>query len=188
MDLTAKQISDVIRENPRAMLVFYSQVYPFLVRFLQNKINNQEDREELIQDIILAILDSLPQFKAQAKFKTWVYTIAKHELIDYYRKKKIKNILFSHFPFLEKLADMALGPELALEEKQAKQKIFETLKNLSEGYAQILRLRYIEGLSVQQIADKLDISYKAAESRLGRARLAFQKEFVFTTANLSKDS
>jgi RNA polymerase sigma factor (sigma-70 family) len=49
------------------------------------------------------------------------------------------------------------------------------LNSLSEGYRQVLRLKYIEGLSVAQIATRLDLSLKAVESRLSRARLAFRE-------------
>ena len=64
-----------------------------------------------------------------------------------------------------------------MQEKETKKKIWQTLKKLSEGYSQILRLKYIEDLSMKQIAVKIGISVKAVESRLSRARLAFQKAY-----------
>ena len=178
MKFTKTQIISLISEDPRATLEFYNTAKPYLETIFHGKIDNTKDKEEIIQDTIISILDSLPRFKFQSSFKTWAYSIARHELIDYYRKKKIKSILFSHFPFLEYLVDKALGPQLKLEEKEAKHKIFNTFKNISEGYSQILRLRYVEGLSVSQIANKLNITYKAAESKLSRARLAFQQEYT----------
>ena len=81
-------------------------------------------------------------------------------------------------PFLEKLVSQALGPELAYQELETKTKILATLKRLSEGYAQILRLKYVEGLSMRQIANQLNLTVKAVESKLTRARLAFQKIYV----------
>ena len=178
MNLEKIQISKLVKQNPRELLKFYRTVNPLLTKYFAKKIKNAQDRQEIIQDTILSILDALPAFKQNSKFSTYIYSIARHELIDYYRRKKIKTILFSHFPFLKTLASKALGPQLSLEEKEKKQQIYRCLKNLSEGYSTILRLRYIEGLSVKKISKKLSITYKAAESRLSRARLAFQKEFV----------
>ncbi len=178
MDINDRDISLIIREDPRALLKLYRQVVPELKRFFLLKVADENDREELVQDTILSIVDSLPQFKRQSQFSTWCLSIAKHELVDYYRRKKIKAILFSRLPFLQEIVDKALGPQLALEEKEAKGKIFKTLHNLTEGYSEILRLRYIEGLSVSAIAKELNLTYKAAESKLSRARLAFQAEFV----------
>lgn len=177
MNFIKTQITSLINENPRSILEFYNKVQPYLEKYFKNKIDNKRDREEVIQDTIISILDSLPGYKFQSKFTTWIYSIARHELIDYYRRKKIKHILFSTFPFLENIIDKALGPQFALEEKEAKHKIYNTFKNLTEGYSQILRLRYLEGLTVSQISEKLNITYKAAESKLSRARLAFQKEY-----------
>ncbi len=185
-NLTITEIRDIINEHPRAILDLYRQLTPYLQHWFSQKVNDEKDGEELVQDTILSVLDSLPRYKHESSFSTWVVSIAKHELVDYYRRRKIKTILFSAFPFLEELADMALGPQLALEEKEAKDKILQTFKKLSEGNELVLRLRYMEGLSVNEIAHKLGISYKAAESKLSRARLAFSKAYVFNRSNLQE--
>jgi len=114
-------------------------------------------------------------FKSNCCLYTWLCSIARHEIADFYRRKRIKKIVFSKFPFLEKLVSEALGPELAYQELETKRKILKTFKNLSEGYSQILRLKYIEELSMKQIAEKFGETVKAVESRLFRARMAFQK-------------
>ena len=181
MQLSKKLIYQVIAEEPKAVLQFYRLVQPKITLFFQDKIASPEDRQEVIQDTLLSIFDSLPQFAQKCQFTTWMRTIASHELVDYYRRKKIKTLLFSHFPALEYIIDKALGPQLALEEKELKHKIFKTFKKLSEGNTHILRLRYMDGLSVAEIAQTLDITYKAAESKLSRARLAFQKAYIQST-------
>lgn len=173
-------IKRVIAEDDRAITKLYWRYMPKLRRFFKGRVENPKDAEEVAHDTFLSVLDALPSFDGRSQLSTWIMGIAKHELVDFYRKKKIKKLLFSRFPFLEKLVDQALGPQLALEEKQLKQRILKTFQNLSEGYALILRLKYVEGLSVAEIAKKLEITYKAAESRLSRARLAFQKVFVET--------
>jgi RNA polymerase sigma-70 factor, ECF subfamily len=179
MKLTAQEYQLLIKGDELTTLSFYNQIQPVLDRFFERRVSNCQDCEELVQDTIISILDSLPQYKQEAAFSTWCYSIARHELIDYYRRKKIKSLIFSHFPFLKDIVDKALGPQLKLEEKELKHRIYLTFSQLNEGYSQILRLRYIESMSVAKIAATLGISYKAAESRLSRARLAFQKKFVY---------
>ena len=179
--MTEKElIKRVIANDDRAVTELYWRYIPKLRRFFESRIGIKKDAEEVAHDTFLSIIDALPGFDSRSSLSTWIMAIAKHELVDYYRRKKIKDILFSRFPFLESLVSQALGPQLALEEKQLKQRIVKTLKNLSEGYQEILRLKYIDGLSVSEIAERLEVSYKAAESRLFRARLAFQKAFVQT--------
>lgn len=171
-------VDKILSGNKKAVNLFYQFYKPKLLCFICRKVNNKKDAEEILQDIFISALDSLPVFKFNCSLSTWLYTIAKHEVIDYYRRKKIKTLIFSHFPVLEKIVDKALGPELALQEKEMKQKIFNTFKNLSEGYSEILRLKYIDGQSCAEIASQLGKTVKAVESKLFRARLAFQKEFV----------
>jgi len=185
-DLTSDEINNIIAGKTKAVLGLYRILNSYLENWFQYKVSDEKDREELVADTILSVIDSLPNFKKESGFGTWVLSIAHHELVDYYRRRKIKSILFSAFPFLENLADMALGPQLALEEKEAKMKIYHTFKKLSEGNAAILRLKYLEGLSVSDIAQKMGISYKAAESKLTRARLAFAKTYVSKRPDLQE--
>lgn len=187
-NLTPSEINDIVCEKPAAILRLYSLLNPYLHQWFSTKVADLADREELVADSILSILDSLPRYRGDSKFGTWILAIAKHELVDYYRRRKIKTILFSAFPFLETIADKALGPQLALEEKEAKQHIYRTFQKLNEGNATILRLRYLEGFSVSEIALQLGLSYKATESKLSRARQAFATAYVSQRPILQKTS
>ena len=154
--------------------------------FVGRKVGDKKDVEEIVQDTLLAAYDSLPLFKGNSSLFTWVCAIARHEIADFYRKQKIKKIVFSRLPFLENLVNKALGPELAYQELEKKRQILKTLKNLREGYGKILRLKYIDGLSMKEIAERLDITVKAVESRLTRARLAFQKVYESDEEQIKK--
>ncbi|MBU1085307.1 MAG: sigma-70 family RNA polymerase sigma factor [Candidatus Beckwithbacteria bacterium] len=148
-----------------------------LMNFVLMKVSDLKDAEEIVQDTLIGGLDSLPRFRGESELFTFVAGIARHEVIDFYRRKKIKQILFSRLPFLKRLVSEALGPELAYQELEQKRKIVRVLKTLSEGYAQVLRLKYIQGFSMKEIALKTGDSVKAIESRLTRARLAFAKVY-----------
>jgi len=172
-----KLIGTIIAGDKKALREFYKTFKPKLERFFGRRISDQHDCEEVVADTLLSAIDSLPLFSGKSKLSTWVMAIAKHELVDYYRRKKVKTFIFSHFPFLENLVSKALGPELALEEKEAKKKIAGVFEKISEGYVEILRLKYMDGLSMREIAERLEITVKAVESKLSRARKAFRKYF-----------
>jgi len=154
--------------------------------FVGRKVGDKKDVEEIVQDTLLAAYDSLPLFKGNSSLFTWVCAIARHEIADFYRKQKIKKVVFSKLPFLKNLVSEALGPELAYQELEKKRQILKALKNLREGYGKILRLKYIDGLSMKEIAERLDITVKAVESRLTRARLAFQKAYESDEEQIKK--
>jgi len=149
-----------------------------LKRFIARKVDNPAEVEEILQETMIAATDCLPLYSGRSSFFTWLCGIARHEIADFYRKRKIKTILFSRLPWLENLASEALGPEQMLLRDEAIKKVQKSLASLSEGYQQVLRLKYYQGLSVKEIARQLNESVKAIESRLTRARIAFAKAFV----------
>lgn len=156
----------------------YQQYQARLLNFILQKVKRREDAEEILQETMISVLDSLPLFRGNSSLYTFLCSIAKHEIADFYRKKKIKTFLFSHFPGLENIVSQALSPERALEEREIKEKVIRTLRAMGEGYSQILRLKYIHGLSHREIAKKLKKSVKAVESKLARARRAFAKAYL----------
>jgi len=149
-----------------------------LKNYLRRKIGNEEELEDVFQEVLISASQAYPRFSGKSTFFTWLCGIANHEVVDYYRKKKIKSLLFSHFPWLENLANQALGPEQVLLREEFEQKVQRIMGNLHEGYAEVLRLKYYYGLSVAQIAEKLDENCKTVESRLTRARKAFAKAYT----------
>lgn len=182
-----KLIKEILNNNKKAISIFYKTYQARLLNFILRKVNNKKDAEEILQDTFLSALDNLPIFRGNSSLFTWLCSIARHETADFFRRKKIKTIVFSRIPFLKKIVSEALGPDLALQEKETKMKIFKTLRSLSEGYEEILRLKYIDDLSMAEIADQLKTTVKAVESKLFRARLAFQKEFVKNKEITQKD-
>jgi len=161
-----------------------------LLNFISQKVERREDAEEILQDTFISALDSLPLFRCQSSFYTWLCAIARHEIADFYRKKRLKTIVFSRFPQLQKIVSRALSPEAALEAKELEGEVILCLKSLSEGYARILRLKYIDGLSYQEIGRKLKVSAKAVESKVFRARKAFAQSWqsrAYAAENLPPD-
>jgi RNA polymerase sigma-70 factor (ECF subfamily) len=158
--------------------ILLKQNFSRLQNYIKSRVDHPGAWEEIFQETLIAAAQSYSRFQNRASFFTWLCAIANHEIADYYRKQKIKSLLFSHFPWLEQLAEEALGPEQFLLRKELILKVKKTLACLNEGYQRVLRLRYYQGLSVSQIAQKLHVSYKTIESRLSRARLAFAKIYL----------
>lgn len=178
MDLKDRElIKGILAEDKRALRQFNRKYRQKLLHYVLQKIGDSRDAEEIVQDTLMSAIYSLPSFLGKSSFSTWLCSIANHEIADFYRKKRIKEIFFSRIPGLEKIVSEALSPELALEEKEMKKKIIRCFFNLTEGYQEVLRLKYIEGLSMRQIAFRWQKSVKAVEMRLRRARIAFKRNW-----------
>lgn len=174
-----KQISDkklaeeIITGNQKAFQLFYYRYKKPIHRFIQKRIHDEGMAEELVQDIFLQFLESLRDFRFQCKVRTYLYTIARNKTIDYIRKKKMKKVLFSRLPdfVVEGLAKVFLDD--SFEKRILEKKIQSTFSQLPHEYERILRLKYLEGKSVKQIAEQLSFTFKSTESKLYRARKAF---------------
>lgn len=142
--------------------------------FVRQRIGDEDVVEELTQDILLAAYKAMPNFNGKCSEFSFICGIAKHKITDYYRKKKLKTILFSVDPVFEEIAEEALTPERDVLKEELKSEIRKTMKELRADYGKILRLKYVEDLRSSQIAKMMKLSVKAVESRLIRAKKQFQ--------------
>lgn len=168
-----KIVAGILNGNEQSLRAFYTDYKPRLSSYIKRKIANPEDAEELLQDTLIATLDALRDFTFSSSVYTYMCSIANHKVIDFYRKKKIKNVVFSQIPEIESLLATFATPEDKLDEVMLKNSIRNALHKLTPQYRKILTLKYMHGYSVEEIARKLSITFKSAESQLFRARKAF---------------
>lgn len=166
-------LHDLQRGDSRAFRLFYTQHAPALFRYLQKKIATLEDCEEILQDIFVAFSDGMREFRGSSSVKTYLYAIAHNKIVDYYRKKRMKQFVFSKFPFLEDIFSVIGNPEEELQRGFVREAILSVLSKLEPMHQQVIRYKYIENRSVSDIAQKLAVSIKSVESHLFRARKAF---------------
>lgn len=81
-------------------------------------------------------------------------------------------------PQLEMLVSPLLSPEAELDATLVKEKIRRVLGRMLPVHRQVLMLKYLDHVSVEDIAARLSITFKSAESRLFRARRAFVELFI----------
>ena len=158
---------------------FYKKYYFGVKKFVSQKIDDEGVAEELTNDIMMAAIMCRSNFGGKCNEFSWICSIAKHKIIDYYRKKKLKTILFSVSPAFEEIADKALTPERDVLKNELKEEIKKTFKELNKGYKDILRLKYIEEMKISEISKNLKLTIKAVESKLIRAKKKFRKAWVY---------
>ena len=171
-------IDRLFHHDRHALSGFYQEYAPQLRRFIASRIHSPEDVEEILQDTLFSFLEGLRDFRKQSSVRTFLFSICQHKIIDHYRKKKLKHLVFSQMPQLESLVSPLMGPEEALDVVVIKEKIATVFSKMLPMYRQVLTLKYLEHASVGEIAEKLSISFKSAESRLFRARRTFVELFL----------
>ncbi len=151
---------------------YRDQVMNTAYRFL----GDPYDAEDVAQEVFLKVYRALHDFRAEASFSTWLYTITvntcKNKL---HRRSRRPSLLEPDLESLGILLPTAPSAEQIVIAREQRDVIQETLDQLSETHREPLILRDIQGLTYQEIAEVLGIGLSAAKMRVRRARLAFQE-------------
>ncbi len=137
---------------------------------------NIEDAEEITQDVFLKVFDNLNTFKKQSSLNTWVYRITINQSLDFIKGKKAQksNFLSSIFSINDSNFKFQPSnfnhPGIELEQKEACQKIFEAINQLSDNQKTALILLKIEDKSQAETAEIMNLNVKALESLFQRAK------------------
>jgi RNA polymerase sigma-70 factor, ECF subfamily len=174
----ADLVRQMLSRDRRALAYFYRRYAPKLSLFIASKVNNPADAEEVMQDTLFAFLEAIRDFQGNSSLKTFLFSIGSHKIIDFYRRKKMRQIVFSQTPNLEALVSPILNPEEELDSAVLKEKIHKVFGKLLPHYRKLLVSKYEEDLSVAEIARRFALSMKGAESQLFRARKAFVELFL----------
>jgi RNA polymerase sigma-70 factor, ECF subfamily len=170
----ASLIDRVKRGEPQAVSDFYKQYSGKINNYLVKHLPTSEDAQELTNDVFLESIDSMHMLSKDDNLQAWLFRIAHNKMVDYYRKRKIKSMLLSQIPYLEIIANEISQPEFQYEKDRIRDKIEQAILKLSPNHQKILRLHYEENMPVKDIAPIFNLSFKATESLLYRARKQFQ--------------
>jgi RNA polymerase sigma-70 factor (ECF subfamily) len=158
---------------------YHGRIYALLYHMTSNK----EDAEDLLQEVFLKAYQSLPKFRGQSSFYTWVYRIGVNRAINFVKKRKRKSALsLDHVDLgLERdpaFVEMASGNtplhQASLNELQ--KKLNMALQTLSEKHRIVVVMHDIQGIPHNEIAETLDCSPGTVRSRLFYARQQLQAE------------
>jgi RNA polymerase sigma-70 factor, ECF subfamily len=164
---------------------FFADYFPRIYRFARTRLDANDDRaEEVTQATLIRAVQRIHTYRGDAALFTWLCTLCRHEISDWRRRtaRASEVALVDDSPdYRAALESMAAldgeDPETALRRKELSRLVQTTLDHLPGRYGDALEWKYIQGLSVSEIADRLGVGYKAAESLLTRARQSFHEGF-----------
>lgn len=171
-----QMVENVLSGKKGAATSFYKTYAPKIRRYLMGKLPHEEV-EEILQDTFLSAFDSLALYRGKSSVSTWLIAIARHEVADFYRKQYVRKAVLTTSPLFESMVSELLSPEFVLEKTKIEKRFFETYRSLSTQYQDVLSYRYELSMSVKEIAERMELSFKATESLLFRARLAFREAY-----------
>ncbi|WP_133470449.1 RNA polymerase sigma factor [Paraglaciecola marina] len=155
------QMGDVV-----AMQKLLKIWYPKLLRYAFRQIGEQQKSEDAVQNALEIMTSKLSKLKDSAAFPKWIYQILHYKCADIIRQnQRQKNIVNSYQKFVES------ENEYRLNSKNEDGLCFDGMvRNLPNEIYQLVHLYYLEGLSVVEIQQVLDIPLGTVKSRLYHAR------------------
>jgi RNA polymerase sigma-70 factor, ECF subfamily len=147
---------------------------------------HREDAEEVAQETLIRVFESIDQLRDPARLKSWVFRIARNECLMKRRKSVFAPTVEISLDDLKpapaeggrgiEIADWSALPDDLLLGSELRQALTEGIQGLPELYRAVVLLRDIEELSTEETAEVLDISTDTVKTRLHRGRLALRRQ------------
>lgn len=141
-----------------------------LSAYVLKQVKDSAVADDIMQEVFLKVYEKSDTLSNEEKFKPWLFQVAKHMVIDYFRTQQKQHCL----TVIEGLIDDNSGEGQCKTHKLASC-ISDMIAFLPQKYQEALRLSELEGLSQKELAKRLNLSYSGAKSRVQRGRLALKK-------------
>jgi RNA polymerase sigma-70 factor (ECF subfamily) len=175
-------VARLLRGDEAAFAEFFEANFAPLFRFALPRVDGDADAaEDVVQTTLCRAVRKFSTYRGEAALLTWLTTICRREIFTHFEKQeKVPPMiaLTEDIPEIRAALDSLAEPESALRRKETARLVQVVLDRLPSHYGDALEWKYIENLSVAEIAERLDLTTKAAESMLTRARDAFRDGFT----------
>ncbi|MEK9180251.1 MAG: sigma-70 family RNA polymerase sigma factor [Patescibacteria group bacterium] len=176
LDGEDKLIAQAIRGKASAFGSLYDYYQPKIYRFVLIKVGRREDAEDLTHQVFLAALESMKSYKDMGyPFSSWLYRIARNQVIDFYRTNKKEASIEETEP------DFFVAPAIAhfgVEGKMEMEKVQLAIQKLKPEYQDVVIMRFVEDLPIKEVADSLGKSEGAVKLLQHRAIRELKKILV----------
>jgi RNA polymerase sigma-70 factor (ECF subfamily) len=184
LPLKRRERSDEERELVRLAQGGDEEAFEQLVRRHQQKVfglvarvlHRQDDVEDIAQQVFLKVYLSLSRFDQRAAFSTWLYKITVNECWDHLRKKKVRPLVYEsdlseeQVSRLDGIASLDKPTDGIDDRTETRQMLDWVLESLPAQDRELLLLKEVEGFSVQELAEILNLNVNTVKVKLFRAR------------------
>lgn len=173
------------------------QAFEALVQGLQGRVfsiakrivSRQQDAEDVVQQTFLSVIEHLDSFRHESSVRTWVFRIATNHALKLLRKRRglpmqsldapdASGESYATMPHPNYIAQWRGDPRTLAEDAEVRALIESALAELDEKYRLVFLLRDVEGLSIHETAEALELSEANVKVRLLRARLMLRERLT----------
>ena len=180
MEVTdAAVVAQVLAGDRDAFRVLVERHSRSIFRVIYRMTGNQQDTEELVQETLLRAYKSLERFELRANFSTWLYRIAVNRTLDFLSARKTQMQTKDTYQIVDnpeaddnrqiQLPASGPGPDRLVLSAEMKNKIAGALGLLTPAERVAFTMRHMEGRSIEEISQTLNLKASAAKNSVFRA-------------------
>lgn len=172
----------ILGGDEAAFRELFDRFFPRLYRFALARVGGDRDTaQDIVQETFCNAIERLDSYRGEAALYTWFCQVCRNAIADHYRRRQSGNerfVLLEDQPDVRAILEALAAPtddepDTGVWRQQIHRIVEATLDALPGRYGEVLEWKYLDGESVVEIARRLELGPKAAESLLTRARVAF---------------
>ncbi len=171
------------KEFAKLVEMYSDSIYRVAIRML----NNPTDAEDVLQETFIKVMRSIENFEGRSNLSTWLYRIAVNESLMVLRKQK-PEVAVAEDDFLDnddgnsypafQILDWCCLPEEEFMTNETRKMLNQAIRTLPQSLKSVFVLRDVEGLSIRETSEALDLTETNVKTRLLRARLKLREELT----------
>jgi len=165
------------RASPRAFAEFYEQLSPQVLRFFATRTRDPQRAFDLTAETFAKAFEHREDFRGATaeQAAAWLWRIARNELARSHRSRAVELAAVRRLGLERTLSDAeVLQVEELIASEELRKQIGHALEILPAGQQEVIRLRFIDGLSYEEMAGKLGVSNDVVRTRTSRALRALR--------------
>ncbi len=174
-------VQRVLARERAAFEQFFEIYFSRLYRFCVVRTDDDAAAEDIVQITLQKALRGLARYRGEASLFTWLCQICRNEIANWraiQRRHGSIEVPLDDWPDVRAALESQPNNEDAQDTLALQRAVQLTLDHLPDHYGKALEWKYVEGLSVSEIGDRLQMNLVSVQSLLARARVAFRRSFT----------
>lgn len=174
---------DLMRLYTEGDRVAFEQIYAryenYMINFFYRKLwNDRIKAEDFTHDLFTKIIDKPESFDLSRNFKTWLFSVANNMCKNEYKKQEVRKNTGYDVPEGVEAKDGTMLPDKEVDKNNFAAQLKVELNKLNDKHIEVFMLRHFEGLSLNEIAETLEINAGTVKSRLHHATKALAEKLA----------
>ncbi len=165
--VTSKTIDEIQKGSLEAFRIFFNQYYQSVKNFANGMLKNIDEADDVAQNVFMKIWLNRRSLSAERSLDSYVFTIARNEIYDSFRKTSAHTRYRQHLTILPPTSDFDM--ESSFDTREIRRILQETIEKMPEKRREIFKMSRQQYLSNEEIADRLHISKRTVEKHISLA-------------------